>query len=151
MVLRKIVEHIAMRATYAARTQAPSEKTGENEPLRKDESTDSDDGYVNENALFEQTKVKTGKRKCKRLVPTLCWIACIAVVILAVFTVVLYFTRSKTLANYFKKLHIKKPQPNYLKKPQPIKTLEVNKRFRKTPEWTKTIKGFGMYLSPRHV
>ena len=122
---------------------APSEKTGEHEPLRKDESTDSDDGYVNENVLFEQTKVNTGKRKCKRLVPTLCWIACIAVAILAVFTVVLYFTRSKTLANYFKKPHINKPQPT--------NTLEVNKRFKRTPEWTKTIKGFGKFLSPKHV
>ena len=117
---------------------APSKKTGENEPLTRDESTDSDDGYVNENALFQQTKVKTGKRKCKRLVPTLSWIACTAVAILAVFTVVLYFTRSTTLANSFKK-------------PQPSKTLEVNKRFKKTPEWTKTIEGFGMFLSPRHV
>ena len=33
---------------------APSEKTGENEPLRKDESTDSDDGYVNENACPDE-------------------------------------------------------------------------------------------------
>ena len=129
---------------------APS-KTGKYEPLRWDESADSDDGDVNEKVLFEQTKVKTGKRKCKRLIPTLCWIACIAVAILTVFTVVQYFTRSKTLANYFKKPHIKKPQPNYFKKPQHTTTLEVNKRFKKTPEWTKTIKGFGMFLSPRHV
>ncbi|KAI0211987.1 hypothetical protein LSAT2_003139 [Lamellibrachia satsuma] len=111
------------------------EKTGEYEPLRKDESTDSDDGNVNENVLFEHTKVNTGKRKCKRLVPTLCWIACIAVAILAVFTVVLYFTRSKTLANSLKKPHIKKPQPN--------KSFKLNKRFKKTPEWTKTITDSG--------
>ena len=130
---------------------ATREKTGEHEPLRKDESADSDDGDVNENVLFEQTKVKTGKQKCKRLVPTLCWIACIAVAILAVFTVGLYFTRSKTLANSFKKPHIKKPQPNYFKKPQPTNTLELNKRFKKTPEWTKTIKGFGMFLYPRRL
>ncbi|KAI0236790.1 hypothetical protein LSAT2_012668 [Lamellibrachia satsuma] len=137
------MEVIRKSAQFLSEINAPSKKTGEYEPLRKDESADSDDGYVNENVLFEQTKMKTGKQKCKRLVPTLCWIACIAVAILAVFTVVLYFTSSKTLANSFKKPHIKKPQPNYFKKPPSTKTLELNKRFKKTPEWTKTIRGFG--------
>ena len=116
----------------------PLEETEEYEPLRKDESTDSDDGHVNENVLFEKTKVKTGERKCNRLVATLCTIAFIAVSILAVFVVDLHFTRSNTLAYYFKK-------------PRPTKTLVLNKRFKKTPEWTKTIKGFGMFLSPRHI
>ncbi|KAI0227420.1 hypothetical protein LSAT2_022100 [Lamellibrachia satsuma] len=149
------MEVLRKSAHFISEINATPEKTGEYEPLRKDESTDSDDGNVNENVLFEQTKVNTGKRKCKRLVPTLCWVACIAVAILAVFTVVVYFTRSKTLANslkkphtkkpqpnYFKKPHTKKPQPNSVKNPQPAKTLVLNKRFKKTPEWTMTIKGF---------
>ena len=118
---------------------APSEKTGEYEPLKRDENTDSDDEEVNGIVLFEHTTVKTAKGKYKRLVPTLCF----AVVMLAVFTVVLYFTSTKTLA---KKPHFKKP---HTQKPQPNKTLEVKERFMKTPEWTKTIEGFGMFLSPR--
>ncbi|KAI0236064.1 hypothetical protein LSAT2_013378 [Lamellibrachia satsuma] len=117
------MEVLRKSAQFISEINATPEKTGEYEPLRKDESTDSDDGNVNENVLFEHTKVNTGKRKCKRLVPTLCWIACIAVAILAVFTVVLYFTRSKTLANSLKKPHIKKPQPN--------KSFKLNKRFKK--------------------
>ena len=118
-----------------------SEKSVGYERLARDESTSSEDdddgddydGDINENVLFALTNANSGTVKRKSVIPTRCWVACIAVVALAVFTLVAYFIRTKNVADNFKQPHTNNTQ-------------EVMKRYEKTPEWTMDLAGFGMFL-----
>ena len=119
-----------------------SEKSVGYERLAKDESTSSEDdddgddydGDINENVLFALTNANSGTVKRKSVIPTLCCVACIAVVALTVFTLVVYFFRTKSATDY-----VKQPHSNL--------TQEVMKRYNKTPEWTMDLAGFGRLLS----
>ena len=127
---------------YAATFPVTSEKSIGYERLARDDSSSSDedddgdeyDEDINEDVLFVLTNANSGKVKGKSCISALCWVACIAIASVAVFSLAVYFIRTKSVTNY-------------LKQPHTNRTQEVSKRYRKTPEWTMKLAGFGMFLS----